>query len=129
MVGQCDVVGDCVSSSNYPSQHGMQESCAVTILEDVDVIVGATFELETCCDHLVIGEEDVESPEAVPSTMYADSVFTWSSDFSVAGQGWQLCFTAAANPGSSSTSNVGPTDAPVDNGIFLAQFMTNIYYT
>ena len=92
MAGDCDVDGDCVSSRNYPGVHGDSESCSVTILEDVSVTTSATFDLETCCDHLMIQGNDVESIDAVPSSLPAGEVFSWTTDGSVTSSGWQLCF-------------------------------------
>ena len=92
MSGDCDVQDDCVSSSNYPSPHGNQESCSITMLQDASVSVGSTFDLETCCDHLMIRDVDVEFASAVPPSLNAGEIFSWTSDGSVAGNGWQLCF-------------------------------------
>ena len=83
MSGDCDIDGDCVSSSNYPNVHGNGESCSVTMLEDASVAVGSTFSLETCCDHLIIRGEDVEAANAVPTSLNAGETFSWSSDGSV----------------------------------------------
>ena len=93
MTGDCDQQGDCVSSSNYPSAHGNRESCSVTLLQHVSVTVGNTFDLETCCDHLMIQGQDVESSSAVPSTLPMGETFSWTTDGSVTRSGWQLCFS------------------------------------
>ena len=93
MTGDCDIQGDCVSSSNYPSEHGNSESCSVTMLRDAFVTSGDVFNLETCCDHLMIQGNDVESSDAVPSALSAGDVFSWTSDSSVTRTGWQLCFS------------------------------------
>ena len=92
MQGDCDVSGDCVSSSNYPGLHDNSESCTITMLQDSAVFVSDTFNLETCCDHLMIRDVDVESQDAVPRSLNAGEEFTWSSDGSVTREGWQLCF-------------------------------------
>merc|ERR1719361_455697 len=110
MTGDCDTQGDCVSSSNYPGRHGNRESCSVTMNEDVSVTPGGTFNLETCCDNLVIGGVDVESANAVPASLSAGDTFTWNSDGSVTREGWQLCFS---NPiGSSASPTLSPTQTP-----------------
>ena len=105
MTGDCDVQGDCVSSSNYPNVHGNSESCSVTMLQDAAIVVGSTFNLETCCDDLVIGGVDVESSASAPATLNQGETFSWSSDGSVTREGWQLCFeqtiTPTDNPGTS----------------------------
>jgi hypothetical protein len=80
MSGDCDIQGDCVSSAGYPNVHGNNEQCTINILQDSSLTVGSTFNLETCCDHLMIGERDIESSDAVPSSMNAGDSFTWSTD-------------------------------------------------
>ena len=102
MTGDCDVQGDCVSSNNYPNVHGNSESCSVTMLQDAGVVVGNTFNLEACCDNLMIGGVDVESSASVPGTLNAGDVFQWSSDFIVTREGWQLCFEPTITPTDSS---------------------------
>ena len=101
MTGDCDVQDDCVSSGNFPNAHNNNEYCEVTMLRDADLSVHSTFDLETCCDHLVIQDVDVESSDAVPSSLSAGETFTWTSDFSVSNAGWQICFsdsTPVSNP-------------------------------
>merc|ERR1719414_1328055 len=93
MTGDCDIQGDCVSSANYPSVHGNNEACSVTMLRDATVTTGSTFNLETCCDHLMIRGVDTESSDAVPESLGEGEVFTWNTDSSVTREGWQLCFS------------------------------------
>ena len=102
MVGDCDIQGDCVSSNNYPNAHGNSESCTVTMLQDASVSVGGTFNLETCCDHLMIQGTDVESSDLVPTSLSAGEEFTWTTDGSVSLEGWQLCFATPGDPGDDS---------------------------
>ena len=94
MTGDCDVQGDCVSSANYPSVHGNLESCSVTMLQDASLVVSSTFDLETCCDHLIIRGVDIEARNDFPSSLFSGETFTWNSDFVTATNGWQICFTA-----------------------------------
>jgi len=96
--GDCDVVGDCVSSSNHPTSHGHNEQCTVTMIQDASVTVGSGFSLETCCDHLIIRGNYVKSPDAVPLTFNSGESFSWSSDHSVNKPGWQLCFSPYVAP-------------------------------
>ena len=93
MSGDCDVQGDCVSSSNYPNRHGYSESCSVTMLRDATVTPQSLFNLETCCDHLMIRGVDAESSLDVPSTLSKGEIFSWTSDGSVTREGWQLCLS------------------------------------
>ena len=94
MTGDCDVSDECVSSSNYPQEHGNYESCSVIMLRDSNLTVGATFDLETCCDHLIIRGVDIEARNDFPSSLFSGETFTWNSDFVTATNGWQICFTA-----------------------------------
>jgi len=91
--GDCDIAGDCVSSKNYPSSHGHDESCAVTMKKSASVSMSLDFELETCCDHLRIRGKDVESVTEIPSSLNAGERFTWSTDESIARKGWRICFS------------------------------------
>ena len=81
---------DCVQSLNYPSVHGNDEQCTVNILRDTALTVNDEFELETCCDHLMIRGEDVELSSSVPLTLEAGETIGWSTDSSVTRTGWQI---------------------------------------
>merc|ERR1719447_1824370 len=87
MTGDCDAVGDCVMSNNYPATYGHDEECSVTMSQDASVTVGNIFYLEKCCDNLMIRGKDVESPDAVPLTFINGESFSWSSDYSVSRNG------------------------------------------
>ena len=104
MTGDCDVQGDCVSSNNYPGVHGNSESCSITMLQDASVSVGSTFQLETCCDHLMIRGVDTESSDTVPTALDSGETFSWTTDGSVTREGWQLCFSSRSGGGSSKSS-------------------------
>ena len=97
MTGDCDIQGDCVSSKSYPNLHGNDEACSVTMLQDATVTPGNKFSLETCCDHLMIRGLDVESSEAIPSSLEAGETFSWTTDASVTREGWQLCFSTSSD--------------------------------
>jgi len=112
MTGDCDVQGDCVSSGNYPDLHDDHEDCTVTMLKDAGVTAGATFELERCCDNLMINGVDVETSGAVPAFLGKGSTFTWTSDFSVTRPGWQLCFSEPPTFTSCDWVAVSPEDCP-----------------
>ena len=92
--GDCVVVNNCVSSSNYPVPHDNSESCVVTANEDVFLTWNSVFEIETCCDHLMVGEVDVDQiDEQTPTSLDEGEQILWSSDFSVSFTGWQVCFS------------------------------------
>ena len=49
MQGDCDVIGSCVSSGNYPGDHGNDEECVVMALQSVKLVANEQFDIETCC--------------------------------------------------------------------------------
>merc|ERR1719461_1944670 len=103
MMGNCDVVGDCVSSNNFPDSYGNNEYCSISVMQDSEVSVDQSFMLETCCDNLYIDGVDVENSQDVPQRMRAGSYISFSTDFSVTEGGFQLCFTAATGDESTMT--------------------------
>ena len=104
MTGDCEVVDNCVSSTNYPNPHENNEACTITIeAPTVYLNVGEVFDLEKCCDHLVFPgdtgdvdqyyyDEEHHARDNVPNQMYAGEEINWSTDSSVAHNGWQICF-------------------------------------
>jgi len=103
--GQCEVHGDCVSSSNYPEEHGDHESCTVNILKDASLTASEVFELERCCDHLIVAGVDSDFSIQVPNLVYEGQNITWVTDWSESKRGWQLCF---ADPSSSTAPPASP---------------------
>ena len=89
----CEVQRGCVSSLGYPNAYGNVESCSITINENVDVTVGPVFDMQTCCDDLIINGLDTEFSGAVPKLLLSSSEISWSADSGEVGAGWQLCFT------------------------------------
>ena len=124
MTGDCDTQGDCVSSNNYPQVHGNSESCTITMLQDASVSVGSTFSLETCCDHLMIHGNDVESSDTVPTSLRANDELTWSSDGSVTREGWQLCFSepSGSNPSSNTSWGFSKVKGQDDSHLWMMIF-------
>jgi len=106
MDGDCEIVDDCVQSSNYPGRYGNNEQCTITMLRDADLIPGRRFDLETCCDHLMINGVDVESTSMVPQSLTAGTTFFFTSDYSITRGGWQICFTEMAS------ETMNPTSMP-----------------
>ena len=105
MIGDCDV-GDglirgadiCVSSKNYPDGHGNRGSCRITMLRDAYVTPGRIFNVEAGFDELVIGGNNVESVEMIPSNLSVGEVISWRANDSFTNEGWQLCFLQPLNP-------------------------------
>jgi len=107
MDGDCEIVDGCVQSSNYPGSYGNNEQCTIMMLRDADLIPGRRFDLETCCDHLMINGVDVESTSMVPQSLTAGTTFFFTSDYSITRGGWQICFTEMA------PETMNPTSMPV----------------
>jgi len=97
VTGDCDTRDNCVSSGNYPGVHENNEECTITMVQDAFLTTSATFSLETCCDHLIIQGNDVESSDEVPTSLNARDQFTWSSDYSVTKEGWEICFSSESS--------------------------------
>merc|ERR1719285_1500909 len=110
MMGNCDVVGDCVSSNNFPSSYGNNEYCSISVMQDSAVSTDAHFMLETCCDNLIIDGIDVEYRSSVPQRLRAGSYISFSTDYSVTQGGFQLCFSAATQE--TTTTAMASTDEP-----------------
>ena len=92
MTGDCDVREHCVSSKNYPDNHGNNEKCTIRMTKDAKVVVGKVFHVEKGYDKLKIGGKDRETRLSIPSTLKNGDEFTWTSDHSVSKSGWRLCF-------------------------------------
>lgn len=110
-----EVNGNCVQSRNYPGVHGNNEAGQVNVLRNAYLTTGSTFSVESCCDQLYINGIDVESSSRVPTEIARGASLTWSTDYSVTRNGWQICFTDA-NPESSGdvafVDLFGSSDAP-----------------
>ena len=121
MRGQCNVVDDCVASWNYPNHYNNGDSCHIRLLQEVTVIVGPTFEIESCpiskiCDVLTIAGKRVTDAVQVPSTMNAGDDIIWTTDYSATGNGWKLCFIDASPTSTTPTiapSTSIPSSAPI----------------
>ena len=91
--GSCEVDNNCVRTPGYPLvEHGHNERCEIEILTDVTMTHGSVFGIEECCDHLTIGGVDVNAIADMPQTLNRGSTIEWTSDFSIAYNGWELCF-------------------------------------
>jgi len=90
----CTVSGACVSSTNYPSDYGNGESCTLTMTQNVRLSVQSPFEIERVYDYLRVNGAAKWTAEEIPSTLSSGSTIAWSTDYSVAKQGWKICFSA-----------------------------------
>ena len=104
-IGNCSVVGDCVSSTNYPDGYGDLEYCNIYFMRDSEVFVEDYFRIETCCDHLLINDLKIDTQDDIPSRLREGSIVIFSTDasspalerVSVTQGGWQMCFSASSS--------------------------------
>jgi len=101
----CTVSGSCVSSQNYPSHYGNQQSCTVTMTQNVRLAVQSPFEIERSYDYLRINNAAKWTAGEIPSTLTSGSTIAWSTDYSVTKDGWKICFSA--DDGSDNGDNGG----------------------
>jgi len=112
----CTVNGNCVTSANWPSPHGDNEGCSITVDVDSSVAVNSNFEIERNYDYLRINNDAKWTAEEIPSSLSAGSTISWSTDGSVTKTGWELCFgeSDGSNPVTSPPVNTN-TPLPTDN--------------
>jgi len=90
----CDVASNCVSSKNYPSQHGNHEECTVTIKKDAKLTVSDPFDIERNYDFLRVKNVAKWAASELPSILMSGDTITWTTDYSVSKSGWKICFTS-----------------------------------
>lgn len=112
MVGDCDVRGDCVSSSNYPEGYEKYESCTVTMVQDVFSKAGKTFEVYRR-DNLMIRGKNVETLSAIPVILKTGEAFTWESGRR-SRKGWEICFSDETDSDSRFFVMIGDCDVRDD---------------
>lgn len=100
--GACDTAGNCVSSSRYPSSYGMNQQCEIVINHNAKVTPLEPFDIEAGYDLLQYGSESTPladykslTDSTIPAKVKKGDRFEWSSDGSIAGKGWSLCFSDA----------------------------------
>jgi len=92
--GDCDVqLPNCVSSKNYPKKYGADESCTITMLQDVTPSLEEPFDMYAT-DHLKVNGKLLQYREQLPERINADEQITWNTRYSGM-KGWQMCFSAA----------------------------------
>jgi len=84
----CSIDGDCVSSSNHPSEYGNNQECTLSVYQ-VALTVDA-FSTESGYDKLTVDGTDYSGSSGPPSGTYTAEI-SWSTDFSVVNSGWKLC--------------------------------------
>ena len=105
--GTCVLQGDCVCSSNYPGgacaatstadgQYGNDEACEITFSGPVTLEVHL-FDTESCCDAATVDSVQYKGT-AGPDGVTASSL-SFSSDSSVGGSGFKICFAPAQGQG------------------------------
>eukprot|EP00493_Phyllostaurus_siculus_P000640 UN00643 len=84
--GDCDQVGDCVSTVNFGNLHyGNRDKCEVTLKQDVRITPDSSFEVELdgnghVYDKLTLDGRQVAKVEDIPKSLSAGESFTWTSD-------------------------------------------------
>merc|ERR1719323_1530483 len=84
----CTKVGNCIQSSNHPSNYGNNEACTINA-NNVAFTVDA-FDTESRYDFLTVGGVPYSGSSGPASGSYPGDI-TWSSDYSVTRSGWKLC--------------------------------------
>jgi len=84
----CSMSGNCVSSSNHPSEYGNNEECTISLYEVA--LTFDAFSTERNYDILTVGGTGFSGTDG-PSAGTYSGVISWSSDFSVVNSGWTLC--------------------------------------
>ena len=84
----------CFLSPNYPNDYGLSEACTIRVLRSTTLQVNA-FETEHNYDKLTMGGTDFSGFDG-PSGVFvaAGTTITWSSDYSVAKPGFEICGTS-----------------------------------
>ena len=113
VVGPCTVDGACARSPNYPSEYSNRQTCTIT---PTSLAVGrrlsaTAFNTERTYDKLTVNGRRY-SGTVGPSNVLLGSAFTWSSDGSVTGAGWEVCAQAAPPPPPSTSPPPPPSPSP-----------------
>eukprot|EP00966_Prymnesium_polylepis_P041109 953990-Prymnesium_polylepis.2 len=97
--GACQVVGNCIQSSGYPSSfgsagYGHYEACTITGVPASPISVSA-FSTESgvsvCYDYLTIDTVQYCGTNGPTNVVASNGLITWISDHSVTRSGWELC--------------------------------------
>merc|ERR1719150_1658644 len=87
----CPMDGNCIQSSNHPSNYGNNEACTVSLSGNIPLATEA-FSTESGYDFLTVGGVRYSGSSGPPSGDYTGTI-AWSSDYSVTRSGWRLCRT------------------------------------
>jgi len=88
----CEMDGNCIQSSNHPSNYGNSEECTIQITGGSISLSVDGFNTEATWDKLTIGGRPYSGTSGPASGSYTGTI-TWSSDSSVTRSGWRLCRT------------------------------------
>jgi len=88
----CEMDGNCIQSSNHPSNYGNSEECTIQITGGSISLSVDAFNTEAGFDKLTIGGRSYAGTSGPASGSYTGTI-TWSSDSSVSKSGWRLCRT------------------------------------
>jgi len=87
----CEIDGDCVQSSNHPSQYGNNEQCTLNLYGDISLTFEA-FSTEDRYDYLTMGGTGYAGSSSPPNGVYSGTI-SWATDGSVTNPGWKFCRT------------------------------------
>jgi len=85
----CTMVGNCIQSSNHPSNYGNNQECSI-LAQEVSLTVDA-FNTEARYDILTMSDGSSYSGTSGPPSGTYSGTISWASDYSVVQSGWKLC--------------------------------------
>ena len=90
--GDCVSSQNCVTSGNFPSNHGNREGCSVAT--PAGFICATSFHTESGYDKFIACDTEydgIRGPQDVP--VNAGDVLIWTTDSSVTMKGWEICWS------------------------------------
>ena len=113
VVGNCNVSGNCVSSSNFPSSYEANERCEFQVM--AGSVYATAFGTEMHFDHLYIDGTAYHGTWGPWGHVVASGAeFLWDADASVQAGGWRVCVLSEDLP--ATTTDVMVTNVTVLEG-------------
>jgi hypothetical protein len=89
--GGCVIVGDCLQSPNYPQPYNVDEHCTILVAPGNTMAIEVNaFQTEEYYDYLLVDGAYFDGGDG-PDGVVPTATITWSSDFYVGDQGWEIC--------------------------------------
>ena len=112
--GPCSLseAGSCITSPDYPSNYGEEETCTIIVLE-AGYLTARVFKMQDDEDILTIGGEEYYGTDTTGPQIHqvtTGTTVSWSSDYDASECGrWKVCWLpSAATP----APTIAPTPAP-----------------